>query len=258
MVSFIKAGSEEMPAHIKALVMGQSGAGKTWLGATAPNPVIMLTERNGIQSIRNSNPNALVSYCSTADECRDFLLAATNGDLPEGTQSIVVDGITEIQQIMIDDILSKKTGEDRKMSLPDWGILGDRMRRFLRCLRDLPYHVIVTSLVNHETNESTGETRVFPLVQSKKLPAQMAQYFNVVGLLFKRESTEEKNVVISRKVMVEGPGRFLVKPCEPLTGILEADLSLWVDMWKASATPMNGKKKSSKKRKSNVTVAGGK
>jgi len=255
MVKLVKAGSEELDSYLKALIMGESGAGKTYCSVTAPNPVIMLTERNGMQSVKQSNPDALVAYCSTANECRDFLLAAMNGDLPDHVETIVIDGITEVQQIMIDDILANKGGGDRKMSLPDWGVLGDRMRRFLRCLRDLPYHVVATTLVNHELNDATGEMRVFPLVQSKKLPSMMAANFNVVGLLFKREveGVDDKKTVV-RKIMVEGPSRFMVKPCTPIGGILDADLGEWVNMWKESQITepsANGKKQSNS---SNKTV----
>jgi len=251
MVNLIKAGSEELEAHLKLLIMGESGAGKTFCSVTAPNPVIMLTERNGMQSVKQSNPDALVAYCTTANECRDFLLSAMNGELPDHVETIVIDGITEVQQIMIDDILANKGGGDRKMSLPDWGVLGDRMRRFLRCLRDLPYHVVATSLVNHELNDTTGEMRVFPLVQSKKLPSMMAANFNVVGLLFKREVEDDDNKIVVRKVMVEGPSRYMVKPCSPINGILDANISDWVAVWKKSQlseSSVNGKQsKSSKK-----------
>lgn len=253
MVNLIKAGSQELDSYLKALIMGESGAGKTFLSVTAPNPVIMLTERNGMQSVKQSNPDALVAYCSTANECRDFLLAAMNGDLPDHVETIVIDGITEVQQIMIDDILASKGGGDRKMSLPDWGVLSDRMRRFLRCLRDLPYHVVATSLVNHELNDATGEMRVFPLVQSKKLPSMMAANFNVVGLLFKREVEDDDKKVMIRKVMVEGPSRYMVKPCYPLDGILDANIEDWVSVWKKSQdldSSVNSKKQSSKKSKS--------
>ena len=224
---FKRAGSSEIESHLKLLIYGDSGSGKTWCASTSPRPLIMLTERNGMQSVKKCNPNAYVSYCTTADECRDFLVSVMNGDIPDDVETIVIDGITEVQQIMIDDILSKKGNENRKMSLPDWGELGDRMRRFLRCIRDLPYHVVVTGLVNHEINEESGEVRVFPLVQSKKLPNQLAGYFNVVGFMFKREGQQEEDAVV-RKVMLEGPSRYLCKPCEPLKGIKDVDLSAWV------------------------------
>lgn len=242
-LSFVQAGSKELPSHLKLLIYGDSGSGKTWCSSTAPKPLVMLTERNGMQSIKRSNPDAYVAYCTTADQCRDFLVAVMNGDVPDGVETIVIDGITEVQQIMIDDILSKK-GENRKMSLPDWGELGDRMRRFLRCLRDLPYHVVVTALVTHELNEESGETRVYPLVQSKKLPNQLAGYFNVVGFLFKRAvATEDGEQTVSRKIMLEGPSRFLCKPCEPLKGIKDVNLTEWVEEFVDS----NSTKKSNKK-----------
>jgi hypothetical protein len=60
--------------------------------------------------------------------------------------------------------------------------------------------------------------------------------------------------------MVEGPSRFMVKPCTPLNGILDANISDWIIEWEQSQLTepsVNGKKRSAKKSKGSNHAAGG-
>ena len=54
----INAGEARAETAIKGLIYGQSGAGKSYLAATAPKPLVLLTEMNGQMSISHSNPEA--------------------------------------------------------------------------------------------------------------------------------------------------------------------------------------------------------
>jgi hypothetical protein len=226
---FDQAGDSPESHVFKGLVYGQSGAGKSWLAATAPSPFIMLTEENGRQSIRQSNPKARVVRANDIGAVREFLRAAAEDRLRAlGCQTIVIDSLTEVQRLMKDEILAKKpTGEG--MALQDWGELTERMRRFMRMLRDVPYNVVATAL-EATSEEDGGPRNVFPSFEGKKLHNEVAQYFNFVGYVFKKEKAgADGQRAVEHAVMLEGPSRFLVKPCSPLTGVLQGPMGPWFD-----------------------------
>jgi predicted GTPase len=64
----VNAGKNRKKTHIKALIFGDSGAGKSYLSATAPNPLILLTEMNGQASKSRHHTHRVCQYagcCTT-------------------------------------------------------------------------------------------------------------------------------------------------------------------------------------------------
>ena len=55
-----KRAADVGTAHLKVLLYGDSGVGKTWTASTAPDPVYLLTEPNGLPTIMAANPGAVV------------------------------------------------------------------------------------------------------------------------------------------------------------------------------------------------------
>lgn len=233
-ISYARVGDSGAMPLLKAFLYGDSGTGKTFTAASAPNPMFLLTESNGLKSIQNSNPDALVAQCTNINQVRQFVSAALSGEFPDEVETIVIDSITEVQRLFIDEILSTKEDGDKKMAWQDWAVMTARMIKFVRCVRDLPYNVIVTALCDYATDDDGSVTRIFPSFQGKKLANEISQFFNVVGVVMRREVETEDGIVIKRGVLVEGPARYLIKPCHPLVGILEPDASQWIIEWKAS------------------------
>jgi len=52
---------------LKVAILGASGAGKTEWAARSPRPLILLTEPQGLASITNANPDALVVIIETCE-----------------------------------------------------------------------------------------------------------------------------------------------------------------------------------------------
>jgi hypothetical protein len=233
-IKYARVGDSGAIPLLKAFFYGDSGTGKTFTAASSPNPMFLLTEANGLKSIQNSNPDALVAQCTDINQVRQFVAAASRGEFPAEVETIVIDSITEVQRLFIDEILAAKDDGDKKMAWQDWAVMTARMIKFVRCVRDLPYNVIVTALCDYATDDDGSVTRVFPSFQGKKLANEISQFFNVVGVVIRREVETEHGTVIKRGVLVEGPSRYLIKPCHPLVGILEPDVSEWIAEWKAS------------------------
>ena len=240
MVDFATAGDlspENM--HHKILLYGNSGAGKSWAsaGSGGSDVFILATERNALQSIKHSNPKARVLYTGEIGGVREFIGAAISGELhKQGARVLVIDSLTECQRLLKDEILAGKAGNE--FGIQDWGTLTEKMRRMLRTIRDLPYHVICTALSQSEIEESTGMRHVAPAFEGKKLPNEVAQYFNVVGYCYKQENVNgEGKRVVEHKIMVDGSSRFVVKPCHPLNGIMRPDLQMWIGALNSGEIP---------------------
>lgn len=213
--------------YFKVLIYSDSGAGKTWAVAKAKNVLVVLTEKNGEQSIRVSNPDARYIIVSSMDEIREIIaeaIAGTLGTPEDPIDTIAFDGLTEIQQLFKDEILAQKGGGEAVMFIEDWGTLSEKMRRFLRVIRDLPYNVIATSLAE---SEMEGEVRhTFPAFQGKKLYSEVMGYFNLVGYLFK---TVGKKDAIDRTVMFDAASKFQCKGQYPVNGQRKDSVQDWLN-----------------------------
>jgi len=227
---------------IKLLLYGHSGAGKTHTASTAPAPCFLLTEPNGLPTIRAANPNALVVQADEAnggmDTIRQFLRAAMSGELAQqtGCKTIVVDSLNEIQRMIRDEIMRSKpqarNPKAERFTLQDWGILTDKMRGLVRAFRDLPFHLIAITHASVETNDDGGDRRVLPSFQGRSLPNEIAGYFSMVGYQYRTrevvgESDDARPVTI-RRVMLEGPDAVLCKALPGLDAIEDPNVTDWL------------------------------
>jgi len=228
MVTIERAG--DVPAdnlHIGWLLYGDPGAGKTHAAAMAPHPLVLLTEKNGMTTIRRANPDALVVEVNNVADLREVIGMAIRGDLPTGTRSLVVDSLTEVQRLFRDEIMASKPA-GQTFSLQDWGTMAEKMRRFMRTLRDIRYHVVATALAENITSDHDGVRYTQPAFDGKKTGAEVAQYFNGVAYLFKRQMQgDDGKTVIQHQAMLDGPTRYTCKPVHPITGVVEPRLDQW-------------------------------
>lgn len=275
MVQLVEAGSTSA-VWFKILLYGHSGVGKTWRAAQARKPgdprkvLVLLTEANGVQTARHANPSALLPAWPVKkwDEKKQEMIQVMEGGKPqirhfatsitevreiitgiqEGTISVdtlVIDGYTEIQQLMKDEITRQKVGAaraggDKKkvsaaaiFSKADWGTLNEWMRRFLRTLRDLPCHLIGTALADVEIEEDGDVTTRYtvPSFQGRKLANQCMQYHNVAAYCYTAGTRSRSGTrTTQRLAMVEGPETILCKPAHPLSGVMEEPLWEWLDL----------------------------
>lgn len=232
MVAFERAGDlKPESVHIKGMFFGDPGSGKTWAASTAPDCLVLLTEQNGLTSIRNSNRDAYVVHCPDIHAVRKYMTMAHKDQLKEhGIRTIVIDSLTEVQRLFKDEILAAKGSRDSLFTLQDWGILNEKMRMFMRALRVVPYHVICTALAQTMIEESTGVRYVLPCFEGKKVPAEVGQYFNFVGYMAKKSVVgEDGEQQVLHRALLSGGERYMTKPVHPLEGVLEVDLSTWFD-----------------------------
>lgn len=257
----------DLDTHIKTLLFGLSGSGKSYTAAKAGGPAgskegrvaILLLEPNGLASIRAANPHAIVVTAYDPkrygkvfvwEVVEEFIRDAMSGVLAAaGVTTIVVDSLTELQRVwrdrcLIDDGVEPKRLALHKMTQQQWGTWTERFRRVLRTFRDLPMNVIAVCLVQNETDDDGNITAIVPAFEGKKLPNEVAQFFSAVGFCFKREpkivvgegdaaKTETK---IEHKVCFQSGGKLVVKPFPGLAAVEEPDPKVWHAKYLASLT----------------------
>lgn len=254
-----------LDTHIKTLLFGLSGSGKSYTAAKAGGPAgskegrvaVLLLEPNGLASIRAANPHAIVVTAYDPkrygkvyvwEVVEEFIRDAMSGVLTAaGVTTIVVDSLTELQRVwrdrcLIDDGVEHKRLALHKMTQQQWGTWTERFRRVLRTFRDLPMNVIAVCLVQNETDDDGNITAIVPAFEGKKLPNEVAQFFSAVGFCFKREAksvigegdaarTETK---IEHKVCFQSGGKLVVKPFPGLAAVEEPDPKVWHAKYLAS------------------------
>lgn len=218
---------------VKLLVYGDSGVGKTFLVSQAKKPLIVLTERNGYASAAHANPEAMIVECHSAQDLRAIVLDAQDSAVDAlddkgkkikiNFDTLVIDSLTEVQRLFKDEILADSRRDI--FTQQDWGKLADKMRKFVRAIRDLPMTVVCTALLESSTEEASGTRFVCPQFEGRKTKAEILQYFTAVGMLFKRNVKEDDQRVMQRNLMFDGPERVMCKPAFPVSGcIVDPDI----------------------------------
>lgn len=237
----------ESELFINALVYGKSGTGKTSFGVSAPDPLVLLSERQGLISAkaaakRAGLPVPTVMHMETIQDYQN-VLRALHGDrsLPfriyepewengkqvghtlvhEGSwpKSVVLDSLTDVARLIIEDIrriAPPKKGQD---GLPVdsqrfWNVLEDRLRRVVVAFRDVPMHTLFLCLLDDREIETDNDGKrrwVGPSLPMRKIPEIVGAACNVVASSYKRE-VRTQNPQTRRIDVIEQFGVMLSGP----------------------------------------------
>lgn len=184
---------------LRALIYGDSGTGKTSWGALAPQPLILLTEAQGLASIAATNPNAEVlliedyprlcevvgsikrGAAAVNDDSQPCFRATVDGEAIE-FQTLVLDSLSDVHDLMSKHYLD---GIDERKSLKQWGLIQRDLRALLSDLRALPINLVCLALTT-ESVDDTERRRTLPdLFGSAK--NRVGQYFSAVGYAHRRQ-----------------------------------------------------------------------
>lgn len=217
----IKAKETEQD-FIKALVYGNSGTGKSTMCGTAPHNILYLwTERQGVISFKRVAPDQDTLEIDSLGTLRSVLAELRAPG--HGYSTVCLDSLSEMQRLIIDEQVAKTAGKEEP-TISDWKVIIDRTASLVRAYRDLPMHVVVTALAE-ETIVNESDRLIRPSVSGRKLPGQLAQYFNLVGYSFK--AVKDKS--ISYKVLIEGKDDFTCKGLPGLRYREDPDITYWYE-----------------------------
>ena len=133
------------------LIFGDSKVGKTTLAATAPKPLI-LNRDNGTSSLLYdpSFEQVRIEDIRHTDDLESSWdnLAGIGSKNWSAKKTVILDDLPSMQLMVMDEFMeiAVEKGQGKRMlddpSKREFGLLGNRMRRYIRKFKDLPMHKI--------------------------------------------------------------------------------------------------------------------
>ena len=195
---------------VKILCYGQSGAGKTTLIKTLPNPVVISAE-GGLLSIADADlPYVEVSSMDSLREAYEWL---ANGD-GQQFKSVALDSISEIAEVVLNH--EKKTNKDPRAA---YGAMQEQMADIIRAFRDIPgKHVVMTAKLEKSTDEM-GRVLYAPSMPGNKTGQSLPYFFDEVLALRVEKDAEG---ITQRALMCDSDGLWQAKDRSGKLGAWEA------------------------------------
>lgn len=180
------------------LVYGQGGVGKTTFSATAPKPIIADCE-NGSKYFGLRGIKVDVAEISNWGDIQEFYKFVKESP----HETIVVDPIGELMEKLKIHIVNSKEKKyvqyDGSLTMAGWGEMKDRMRQFVKAIRDLNKHMILVAHVEEKDDENKLVKR--PKIMTK-MSEELIALVDVVGFMEMAKGinpqtgeTEDKRVI---------------------------------------------------------------
>jgi len=178
------------------LVYGQGGVGKTTFGATSPKPLLLDCE-NGSKYFGLRGIELDVVQIKRFDDVRDkelITLIESSNDY----ESIIIDPIGELMEKLIESI--KNSGNkkfvqyDGSLTMSGWGEAKDRMRRFMKFLRDSGKNILLIAHIEEKMDEERMIKR--PMIATK-ISEELVNLVDIVGFMtVVQKDNEDKRVIM--------------------------------------------------------------
>ena len=197
---FISPVAEATDQHgLFALVYGPSGAGKTTLASTTPDPArtLVLSAEQGLLSIRNSGVKC--AQIKDIEGFRKIYRWLVKGQ--ENFDWIVLDSVSEIAEVVLQNELA--TNRDGRKA---YGEMATKMINILKQLRDLPLNVLVIAAV--KSKEDNGMQVRVPDTPGSKLADKLPYLFDEVFYLHTKRGEDGQ---IERRLITQGVDKLIAK-----------------------------------------------
>lgn len=172
----IKSSKDLHSDTIKCLVYGDSGMGKTFLSSTLEhNKTLIVSAESGLLSINDFSIDVLeVKKWSDITEIFKFI----NSDKGAKYDNIFIDSLTELSNMLANNLESLPEYKPSNMKLKMWGDYNNRFSAFIRRFRDLDKNVIFTAL-SEDINDNGSILRT-PFIKGNATQKILMSFFDEV------------------------------------------------------------------------------
>ena len=254
---------EQPDSLLKLCVWGEPGTGKTWLGCSAPKPVILLTERHGFETVRAwardaGQPMPPVFWIQSTRDLKQALDALASSSNPiadiakhhgatakqiaalpyDKPKTVVLDSLTEMADMVIREMEASNPPQIGKDGYPVrsqrfWPVMEAKVLGITRAFRDLPMHSLFLCLQMNKTVGDEGNQRriMGPSMPMNKMPGAIASMCNAVGMMqVANDSADDETgqMQFVRQVRFLLPDYATSKVCRPLLDVESPDVSEWI------------------------------
>jgi phage nucleotide-binding protein len=196
---------------IKLVVYGPSGAGKTTLIKTLPNPIILSAE-SGLLSIQDSDLPYI--EINSMEDLTEAFKWASESEEAKHFESIALDSISEIGEVVLN--YEKKLTKDPRQA---YGALSEQMTDIIRAFRDLPAKNVYFSAKLEKSQDEMGRLLYNPSMPGKALTQALPYLFDeVLALRVERDEAGQAQ----RALMCDSDGLWLCKDRSGKLGAWEA------------------------------------
>lgn len=180
------------------LIYGDPGSGKTHLAGTCQDvhnmaDVHVFNIDGGIMTLA-SRGDIHATDIHSVDDLEQELFKIANGDPKyKTTKTVVIDNITELQTLALENITLRELANRRKKNknytvdevyLEDYGVAGKQLARVLRGFRDLPIHVIYIAHKKDKMRQGTNTLEESKPNLTDKLGTAIMGYMDFVWYLY--------------------------------------------------------------------------
>lgn len=197
----LKRTSAVEPAFAKILVYGASGAGKTTLIPSLPNPIVLSAEA-GLLSIRGSDiPYIEITDIESLYEAFEWI---NGSDEAKVFESIALDSISEIAEVVL-SAEKKRTTDNGKLVDPRqaYGATQDKVIDLCRAFRDLPGRHVYMSAKVERAQDDMGRLLYNPSMPGNKLGQAIPYLFDEV-LALRAEADGNGNITRMLQTSTDG------------------------------------------------------
>lgn len=170
-MSKIKNTKDIAAKHIKVMVHGPAGAGKTRLcGTTGGRPLIISAE-GGLLSLKGQDLDAW--EVTSIDDLREAYTHLQSGK--HKYDWACIDSISEVAEVIL-STAKKGVNDPRKAYME----MQDTVTELVRDFRDLPINVYMSAKQDRVKDDVTGQMFFGPSAPGQKLAASLSYFFDEV------------------------------------------------------------------------------
>ena len=196
----LKRTSAVSPAFVKVLVYGSSGAGKTTLIPSLPNPIALSAEA-GLLSIRGADI-PYIEIKSIADLTEAYTWLSESEEAAQ-YESVAIDSISEIAEVVLS--AEKKVAKDPRQA---YGAMQEQIADLVREFRDLPNRHVYMSAKVERVQDDMGRLLYGPSMPGNKTGQALPYWFDEVLALRCETDADGK---VARMIQADTDGVWLAK-----------------------------------------------